>query len=292
MMKEYVCNYSLIRFLPYRDAGEFVNIGVLLACGELKYLDFHVEFKRYKRVTNFFPELEAKVYRDGLRGLKAECERWRREITNLSRYPNKDGEMLMRHIFGELTRAQESVFHFSMPRTLLTPKPEKTLEQLFTRYVQRQFPTDEVHGEEAMRRQIAKSLSDLGLSNRFQPDRIGTDDYGVTFPFVTQPLQNLPETERYVIKPLNLERNEPSEITQHGDDWFMRIRRLREIGHLPKHLLFPVQVPTSNPRRITAAKDARLCLEDLGVETALVTDIEHLRKFTRKLPFANTQLPL
>jgi hypothetical protein len=29
-MKYLVCNYAPLRFLPYRDVGEFVNVGVVL----------------------------------------------------------------------------------------------------------------------------------------------------------------------------------------------------------------------------------------------------------------------
>lgn len=291
-MQEYVCNYSLIRFLPYRDAGEFVNIGVMLACGKLRYLDFRIEPRRYKRVTNFFPELDAPVYRDGLRGLRAECERWRKEMPRLANYPIGESEMLMRHIFSELTRAQESVFHFSMPRTLLTAQPDKTLDELFARYVQRRTLEEEVHGEEAMRLQIAQDLRRFGVLSLFRPEYIGTPDYNVKFPFASQSIGDIENDEKRVIKPLNLDRSEPSEITQHGDDWYMRVMRLHEIGHLPKRLLFPVQMPQNDARRTAAADQVRLSLEGFGAETALVTDIEHLREFTRNLPLADTQLPL
>ncbi|WP_153010653.1 DUF3037 domain-containing protein, partial [Pseudomonas sp. ADP] len=43
----YFCNYSILRFLPYPETGEFVNIGVVLLAsnGEFHY---KVETKRQR----------------------------------------------------------------------------------------------------------------------------------------------------------------------------------------------------------------------------------------------------
>lgn len=287
-MPEYVCNYSLIRFLPYRDAGEFVNIGVALACGALSFLDFRIEPRRYARVTHFFPELEPAVYRDGLRALQAECDRWHEAAARLEQRNSGDSEAILRHIFGELTRAHESVFHFDAPRALLVSQPSVAIEELFTRYVRRQFPQEKVQGEEAMRRHIAESLREFGVEKSFRPARIGTLDYNIQFPFVEpgnqnteQPALPLLDNAQRAIKPLNLDRSEPSEITQHGDDWYMRVRRLRASGHLPPYLLFPVQKPQHGTRRIAAADKVRLDLESLGVETASFDNMARLKEFTQ-----------
>ncbi|MDQ3814925.1 MAG: DUF3037 domain-containing protein, partial [Armatimonadota bacterium] len=183
-MAEYVCNYALIRFLPYRDASEFVNIGVALACAPLNFLDFRIEVQRYARVSHFFPELDIIIYRAGLRALRAECDRWRETAARFQRRQPEQGEDIMRHIFGELTRARESLFHFSLPRTALASDPAAKLDQLFTYYVRRQFLAEPVHGEEELRRRMAHSLREFGLERFYQPARIGTPDYHVNLPFV------------------------------------------------------------------------------------------------------------
>ena len=40
------CNFAVLRFRPYRETGEFVNIGVVLACPAARFFDFHVETQR------------------------------------------------------------------------------------------------------------------------------------------------------------------------------------------------------------------------------------------------------
>ena len=55
-MKDYICNYSTIRFQPYRETGEFVNIGVLLSCPQVGFFKYRVDKVHHGRISKFFPE--------------------------------------------------------------------------------------------------------------------------------------------------------------------------------------------------------------------------------------------
>jgi hypothetical protein len=153
-MAEYVCNYSLIRFRPYRDAGEFVNIGVTLMCAELVLLDFRLELQRSARVGHFFPALDMSIYRDGLLALQGECKRWRDSVIHITAGQHATGEDIVRHIFGELTRTTESLFHLSNPRTVLAEDPAQKIDQLFAHYIRRQL-TELLEVEEVLRQPIS-----------------------------------------------------------------------------------------------------------------------------------------
>ena len=41
--KRSICFYSVLRFCPYRETDEFVNVGVILACPATGFLDFKFE---------------------------------------------------------------------------------------------------------------------------------------------------------------------------------------------------------------------------------------------------------
>src|SRR5690606_28382813 len=63
MNKHLACHYSVVRFCPYPETDEFVNIGVVLACPIIGYLDFkRADLRRRGRVGHFFPELDANIY--------------------------------------------------------------------------------------------------------------------------------------------------------------------------------------------------------------------------------------
>src|SRR5437016_3605991 len=75
-----VCNYATVRFLPYPEAGEFVNIGVVVHSPIEGFFDYLLETKRTRRVGGFFPELEIGNYRDAVKNCEDELKRMRNEI--------------------------------------------------------------------------------------------------------------------------------------------------------------------------------------------------------------------
>ena len=58
MKNKLACNYTVLRFFPYPETGEFVNLGIAMACPDLHWFDFRLETRRQDRITNFFPELK------------------------------------------------------------------------------------------------------------------------------------------------------------------------------------------------------------------------------------------
>jgi Protein of unknown function (DUF3037) len=63
MTKPLACHYSVARFALYPKTDEFVNIGVVLACPAIGYLDFkRADLRRRGRIGHFFPELDANIY--------------------------------------------------------------------------------------------------------------------------------------------------------------------------------------------------------------------------------------
>ena len=57
-MNKFVCNYAIARFRPYRETAEFVNVGVVLLCPQVDFFGHAFERRKYKRITDFFPELD------------------------------------------------------------------------------------------------------------------------------------------------------------------------------------------------------------------------------------------
>ena len=70
-MNAFVCNYAPLHFMPYRETGEFVNMGVVVFCPEIDWVDFRLEMRRTKRVHGFFPELDLRILRASVQALDA-----------------------------------------------------------------------------------------------------------------------------------------------------------------------------------------------------------------------------
>lgn len=127
----HACNYALLRFLPYPETGEFVNVGVLLACQQPCFLDFVAERNMPDRAKSLFPKQNEHAFQAALKSLRIEMER----IKNEARDPKS-----VLSAFKEAVRIRESIFRFGEIRTVLTENPDHLGGELFARYVRMEEP--------------------------------------------------------------------------------------------------------------------------------------------------------
>lgn len=236
-----ICNYSILRFLPYPETGEFVNIGIVLftSSGDFRY---QVETRR-QRVTTFFPSLDAKIFQRARKEMNEEFARLSGHFT--ARSDDFDG---LRSTFRHLIHPRETMMRFSEPGTLVETSPEAALKRLFDYYVKHSFATKE-YQEVALEKQLGKLLSDSNLRQRYSEKKLGTADYPVKFPFVLvqgdAPVQ--------AIKPIHLGHDEPSKIYEHGDAWVARIKRLDRANMLAQDTLFVAGPPLPGKPKLAQA---------------------------------------
>jgi len=235
-MKKYACQYAIVRFLPYLETGEFANVGIVMSCPEAGFFDFKL-LTHVRRITAFFEELDARIYRRARGDFQNELQRIRNYLNP------KQGEAknieLAHNLFVELTRPREVMMRFESVRVVLATDPAQQLEELFGYYVDRNFAT-KAYQEQLLDKNVRKVLVDAQLNKQFQAATVGhTDSYHAKFPFVHR------EGERAVkaIKPLHLAQADPALIYDHGWAWLGKVQKLRALNVLPDRVLFPVQGP-------------------------------------------------
>ncbi|MEO8625000.1 MAG: DUF3037 domain-containing protein, partial [bacterium] len=62
-------DFAVLRVVPRVHTGAFVNVGVVLICPQANCFNHLFETRHCQRITNFFPELNVKVFQAGLSGL-------------------------------------------------------------------------------------------------------------------------------------------------------------------------------------------------------------------------------
>ena len=153
---------------------------------------------------------------------------------------------------------------------MLTPEPETLLDELFAHYVERMFAQDTDYQEEVMRKRVFKMLQDHRLITRFKlRQRVGNEEYRVSFPFVTEPRIGLIDK---AIKPLNLAQSDSSKIYDHGELWVNRVKRLQKLNVAPRNLLFTVNEPPVGSRMHTAFDEVCAELKARGAMVLPATD--------------------
>lgn len=275
-MKQFTCNFAPLRFLPYREVGEFVNVGVVIHCPQTDFFGYRlVPLKRTGRVSGFFPELDIKVFKAALQGVARELSRLQASHqllpTNKEVAPEIAREQVKR--FREVVRRREGLLHFGEAGTVLAETPEEALERLFGRFVERQFAQKKEYQETVMRNRLARFLRDWKLAQYYQINKkVGDDDFHVVMPFV----HFADEKVAKVVRPLDLNKAEPSDIYHHGGAWVKNMERLKNRGQLPPEVIFTVSVPERG-KRLKAANEIRNELQQLGVHPVEFADTQSVR---------------
>lgn len=123
-------NYALLRYLPFVETGEFVNVGIVAHQAESGWCGHAGSEDDPQRLLNFFPTISRSRYLEQRRAMFAEVERVAAMIGSTRDYA------LASRLFAELVRPRESVLRFGELRTVIADDPDALLIQLHSRYVE------------------------------------------------------------------------------------------------------------------------------------------------------------
>lgn len=278
-MTKLVCNYAAVRFLPYRETGEFVNIGVVAYCPQIDFFDFRLAERQGRRVTSFFPELDRQVFVDAVKVLKRELNSYRNEQKLVTECrPIREGDVKKGlGAFQALMQRRESLLHFAEPGMKVVDDAPAAVEELYNHFVNRTFATQPEYQEVVMMRRLASWLREWKLKDFYRRDqRIGDDDFHTTLPFVHE------ESNKPVkaIKPLDLDKPDTTAIYDHGDAWVQRMRRLDERHFMPKDMIFTVRFP-GKPKCRGAADDIAAELRKIRAQVVPFDEPNHIQQLAR-----------
>lgn len=274
----YICNYSILRFLPYPETGEFVNIGVVLLANNGEFR-FKVASRR-QRVTRFFETLEPRVYLRARNEVEDEFNR----LTGFF-ITHKSDLGLLASTFKHLIHPRETMMRFSQPGSMTTKNTGKAIDELFDHYVNHSFAGKE-YQEKVLEKQLGTLLASSNLKQRYREQRLGTQDYDVRFPFVMLDDQ----VAEQAIKPLYFGQAEPSKILEHGDAWLSKVMRLNKAHKLAKDTLFIAEPPALGKQKLLRAynevTNALAEFEGVRVINAHISNAQKLEEIKRGVPQA------
>ena len=274
-MKKFACQYALLRFRPFVETGEFANVGIIMMAPEARFFGFRL-LKRYGRITQFFHQLDRKVYLEGRELFKEELDRFTGELRRLALDGRKTQPdiPLARNLFNELVRPREAMLQFAEQRVVLADNPKEKLVQLFDHYIERNFVT-KAYQERLLESTVRKLLFRGQIGTQYRSEKIGTPDFTVNFPFV---LMADGKAQR-IIKPLYLAQGDTTKILNHGGQWVDKVRRLRKRNALPKDVLFPVTAPQTDTKAYDAFTEIRDDLVTIDVQVVPANDENGILKF-------------
>lgn len=269
-MNKFTCQYALLRFRPFVETGEFANVGVVLLSPEGRFFGYKL-LKKYARITQFFHQLDRKVYLDGKALFLEELERFAAHLRQhaLDGRKRTPDVALATGLFAELTRPRDAMLQFDVRRVVLADDPKAKLIELFEHYVERAFVT-KAYQERLLENNVRRLLfrADTAIGLQYRQEKVGAPDFIVNFPFV-RTIDNRIDS---IIKPLYLAQDDPTRVLTHGGQWVDKIQRLSRRGALPNAVLFPVASPPADSPSFAAAQEIRDDLMRLGMLVADADD--------------------
>ena len=225
-----VYRYTIIRFMPFVETGEFANVGILMMDAQGGALKFRLLGRRFSRITQFFDQMQKGTYQKVIRSLRDELGEL--EITAAGKNVG-----FVEGLFDEVTRPREHVIRFSNPRVVLGGIMEGKLNELFSYYVEHEFVNREVR-DRVLEKGVRKLLKGAGLERRYVERKIGDSQYEARFPFVEKEGGH---SAGRVIKPLSLMLENSTKVLEHSAHWGFRVHELRKRNVLTGEVLFTVE---------------------------------------------------
>ncbi|MBC3940779.1 DUF3037 domain-containing protein [Sphingomonas albertensis] len=229
-----IYQYSIIRFLPFADLGEFANIGIVALDSQNKILEFRLARSRFRRLREFFGE-------DAYRAYGAAIEHLRLELASFTMSGGFWANWNPERAFSHLTRKHESSIIFSEVRTLLSKDHiGDVVDMLFTRLIERQ--RQEAHDLDLIK-DIRHELVANGIKG-FRAIRVVDDVVPVTFPLAHR------NGKLNAIQPMVFTQKTPLAVFDHGAMWKRRLMYLLDQGKIEdKSILLAVDPPVADASR-------------------------------------------
>lgn len=231
--------YAIIRFVPYVESEEFVNIGIVAFSPMSGEFDYRL-VTSIARVNQFFPKLDRGLFRQLLSHLGNELLRIKSMLGGI---PQKslflEDKDFARNVYETLIRERETMLRFSSDRFALTEGLfEDKVDELFNFYAFHSFAVPPTQ-EQRMEKELKNLFKNLEL--RYVERDIGDGSLAVRIPFVHADQNRIIQA----IKPLNLDQPSTAKVFEHGGLWVDKFRRLAKRRSMPERMIVAVSEPQS-----------------------------------------------
>ncbi|MCL7836491.1 DUF3037 domain-containing protein, partial [Pasteurella multocida] len=216
--------YSFVRFRPYFETGEFVNVGLLMCEPEKRKLTYRLVAKNSKRVNDFF--YKSKIFETIRETINEELE----YIVNQS-FNGSTQEMAT--FFHHYVDVKEGIIQYSNAAVGMVENPQDYFDNLYDQFIQNAGVKTENQENEMIKyyRIIFKEHQNKILSN-YKQHLV----QGKMAKFALPLALKSTNSERILkgIKPLAFDQVETSSMIEHCDAWVAKINRAAEEGLLAK----------------------------------------------------------
>ena len=274
--------YSFVRYRPYFETGEFVNVGLLMCEPERKKLTYRLVNKNNKRVTDFF--YRSKLFESVRDTINEELQ----YIVN--QYFDEMSAQEMARFFHHYVDVKEGITQYSNAAVGIVDDPQQYFNQLYTQYIQNagviKNNADVIKNESQEQtilkqyKALFKAENDQLLLN-YKQHIVKGEMAKFTLPLA---LKNQDENHILkAVKPLAFDQVESPSMIEHCDNWVAKINRANEEGLLKKdNILFTLDTPdTAN--KINILNVIKRTFDKFNIHHINWDDDKHLLDFAKTI---------
>lgn len=216
-------NFTVLRYIHDIVTGEFINVGVVLYAPKEKFLSA-ICTSRYGRLSRLFNNVNGEHFKNAVRYIQAKLEEEGERLTSELQF-----NMLPKSVLELAAKAlprDDSSLQFSPEGFGLTEKPQLTLEQLYTRYVEQYFEKTErpIRTNDDVWRIFKKPLEEKRILGNLVPHQIRGLNYEYEFKYAWKNgVWNMQE-------PISFDLVEAGSITDKANAWLGRVTSLIDGG--------------------------------------------------------------
>ena len=215
--------FSILRYVHDIVTGEFVNVGVILFAPKAKYLSASCTTK-YSRISTIFTDFNSEHFRRSVRYIQATIEEEGARLLN--ELPFKEPATSAKGFATRILPINDSSLQFSPEGYGMTDNPEKTLEQIFSRYVEKYYGKSGriSRTNEDVWKVYQKPLKEKKVLEHLKPHKLVGLNYEHEFKHCWK------NQQWHVNQPISFDLIDVHEILDKANTWKGRIESLLEGG--------------------------------------------------------------
>lgn len=270
------CEAASLRYVHDVLTGDFVTIGLVLYCPDRRFVGARTT-STFERVKGAFPTADqVHLRRIGI-AVQEVCEEWyRRENEELPLARSRD----LASLLPALIPIEDAALQFSPIMSGVTADPERTLNELFERYVgqREERPERVTRNEHEIWRAFAKRLADPTLLKKLHPRVVKVRHYEWEF------RHSWKNGAWHAVQELSFDMLDARDIKEKAVQWSGRLQTLRPRDQ-DVHVKMLVAVPPkSRPRQLrAAAQDGMAILLEGVAEHAEVVPEDQSDRLARQI---------
>lgn len=213
--------FSVLRYVHDPVTGEFANIGVAMYAPAAKYLNALCA-SHYQRLSRMFEPIDGEHFRQITRFIESRIAALGQKLS--SELPFKDAPRNIEELLAQVLPADDSAIQFSSAGGGFSSDLEKTLNELYLRYVERYLskPTRPSREDEDVWKVFKTPLEKRQVIKHLRPKKIMAPNYDYEFEHARK------NKVWHAYEPISFDLAEGDSIKDKANRWLGRVTTLSD----------------------------------------------------------------